>query len=83
MCDNIISCIRRMRYEFAQVSMVLAHLYQVNTLDVNSSLPRQNGRHFADDIFRCSFVNEKFHILIKISLKFVPKCPIDNNPAFV
>ena len=43
----------------------------------------QNGRHFADDIFRCIFVNEKFCILIKISLKFVPKGPICNNPALV
>ena len=24
----------------------------------------QNGRHFADDIFRCIFVNEKFCTLI-------------------
>ena len=37
--------------------------------------------HFADDIFRCIFVNEKFCILIKISLKFVPKGSIDNNPG--
>ena len=29
------------------------------------------------------FMNEKFCILIKISLKFVPKGPIDNNPALV
>ena len=32
----------------------------------------QNGRHFADNIFQCIFVNEKFCISIKISLKFVP-----------
>ena len=31
-----------------------------------------NSRHLADDIFRCIFANEKFCILIKISLKFVP-----------
>ena len=43
--------------------------------------PGQNGRHFADDIFRCIFVNEFFFILITISLKFVRKGPIDNNPA--
>ena len=43
----------------------------------------QNGRHFADDIFRCIFVNEKFSTLIKISLKYVPKGPIDNIPALV
>ena len=34
-------------------------------------------------IFRCIFVNEKFCILIKISLNFVPKGPIDINPALV
>ena len=45
--------------------------------------PGQNGRHFADDIFRSVFVNETFCILIRISLKFVPKGPIDNNPALV
>ena len=42
---------------------------------------RQNGRHFADDIFRCIFMNEKFCILIKIPLKFVPEGPIGNNPV--
>ena len=49
----------------------------------NSSLPGQKGRHFADDIFRCIFVNEKFCILIKILLKFVSVGPIDNNPSLV
>ena len=50
---------------------------------LNSSPSGQNGRHFADDIFRCIFVNKKFFILIKISLKLVSKWPIDNNPALV
>ena len=35
----------------------------------------------ADDIFRCIFVNEKFCILIQISLKFVPKGQIDYKSA--
>ena len=47
---------------------------------INSSPPRQNGRHFADDIFRCIFQSCS---LIKISLKFVPMGLIDNNPALV
>ena len=35
-------------------------------------------------IFSDEFVvNEKFCILIKISLKFVPKGPFDNNSALV
>ena len=37
----------------------------------------------ADDLFRGIFVNGKFCILIKISLKFAAKDPIDNNPALV
>ena len=44
---------------------------------------RQNGRHFADNIFKCIFVNEDVRISIKISLKFVPKVPINNIPALV
>ena len=46
-------------------------------------LPGQNDRHFADNIFKCIFMNEKFWILFKSSLKFVPKGPIDNNSALV
>ena len=49
----------------------------------NSSPPGQNGRRFADDILKCIFMNERFCILIQISLKFVPKDPINNNPALV
>ena len=48
----------------------------------NSSTPGQNGHYFAD-VFQCIFLNEKFCILIQISLKFVPKGPTDNNPALV
>ena len=51
--------------------------------DLNSSPHGQKGRHFADDSFKCIFVNEKFCILIKISLNFGPRDPIDNNPALV
>ena len=36
---------------------------------------------FADDIFKCLFLNENIWISMKISLKFVPKGPIDNMPA--
>ena len=44
---------------------------------------RQNGRHFADDIFRCIFLNDNVWISIKISLKFVPKGQIKNITALV
>ena len=49
----------------------------------NTLRPRQNGRHFAEDIFKCIFLNENVWIPIRISLKFVPKCLINNNPALV
>ena len=52
-------------------------------MQVNSLRPRQNGRHFADDTFKRIFLNENVRISIKISLKFVPKGPINNNPALV
>ena len=50
---------------------------------VNTLRPRQNGRHCADDIFKRIFFNENVWISIKISLKFVPKGPINNIPALV
>ena len=50
---------------------------------VNTLRPRQNGRHFAVDTFKRIFWNENVRISIKISLKFVPKGPINNNPALV
>ena len=50
---------------------------------MNFSSSEQYGRHFADDIFRCIFPNEKFCISIQISLKFVPESPFDSNPALV
>ena len=50
---------------------------------VNTSRPRQNGRQFADDTYKCIFLNENVWIPIKISLKFVPKGPINNIAALV
>ena len=49
----------------------------------NTLRPRQNGRHFADDIFKCIILNENVWIPIKISLKFVPDASINNIPASV
>ena len=50
---------------------------------INTLRPRQNGRYFPDDIFKCIFLNENVWISIKFSLKFVPKVPINNFPALV
>ena len=49
-----------------------------NRLYVNSSSPEQNGRHFADDMFKRIFLNENIWISNLISLKYVPWGQIDN-----
>ena len=51
--------------------------------EFNTLRPRQNERHFADDTFKRIFMNENVRISINISLKFVPKGPINNIPALV
>ena len=50
---------------------------------VNTLKPRQNGRHFADDTFKHIFLNENVRISILISMKFVPKGPVNNIPALI
>ena len=37
----------------------------------------------ADDIFNCIFLNENDRILTQISLKYVPRSPIDNKSSLV
>ena len=50
---------------------------------LNSLVQVQNGRHFADNIFNCIFLNEKLWIGVQISLRFVSRSPIDNMSALV
>ena len=52
--------------------------YATNTLR-----PRQNGRHFPDDIFKCIFLNENVWIAINISPKFVLKGQLNNISTLV
>ena len=60
------------------ISPITAGIQPINTLRL-----RQNGRHFADDIFKCIFFNENGFISINISLKFVSKVQINYIPALV
>ena len=64
--------------EMTENSSVILKWRQFNTLR-----PRQNGGHFQDDSFKLIFLNENVGILINISLKFVPKGPINNILALV
>ena len=51
---------------------------------ISTLRPRQNGRHFPDDIVKWIFLNENVWISINVSLlKFVPKGPINNIPTLV
>ena len=51
------------------------------TFTFNSLRPRGNRRHYADDMFKCIFLNVSVWTPIEISLTFVPKGSINNNPA--
>ena len=57
--------------------------HYLNQCWFNSLRPRRNRRYNADDIFKCIFLRENAWIPTKISLKFVPKGPINNIPALV
>ena len=48
----------------------------------NTLRPRQTGCLFPDNTFKMHFLELKW-ISIEISLKFVPKDPINNIPALV
>ena len=50
---------------------------------INTLRPRQDGRHFPDNIFKCIFLNENLWILIKVSLKFIPRGLVNNIPALI
>ena len=51
--------------------------------DINTLRPRQNDRHFPDDILKCMFLNENIWILLKCLVKFVPNVAIDNILSLV
>ena len=79
-------------YQF-EISHLSVHAMIISTFTVkltsdrvllfNSLRPRQNGRNFADDTFNRIFVNENVRISVEISLKFVPKGPINDIPALI
>ena len=57
------------------------HYFRSRCDELNTLKPRQNGRHFAEDTFKCVFLDKNILISINISLKCVPKGPINNIPA--
>ena len=49
----------------------------------NSSSLGQRDHYFADDIFKCISLNEKFYISIRIALKSVPRGLFEDNLTLV
>ena len=74
-CDDHLHPYLYMRYNYSSMAY-LQHCF-------NTLRPRPNCRHFTDDIFKCIFLNENVLISLKISLKIVPKLPINNILALV
>ena len=85
-CDKTIS-IFSVPLSFAQPSpgilLGVVLMSRITGILVNTLRPRQNGRHLPDGIFECIFLNENLGISISISLKFVPRGSINNNPLLV
>ena len=86
--ESINACFFGDRGDKSTLALTYVHsgntiLGDVSYVFVNTLRPRQNGRHFPDDIFKWIFLNENVWISINISLKFVPKGPINNNPTLV
>ena len=86
----IVSCIFRNKVQwnvmqnmklFISLQHMAAILFRPHY--VNTLRPRQNGRYFPDDIFKCIFLYDIIWISIKISNKFVPEDPINNFPALI
>ena len=69
-------------HDLYNVLLPILREYQIHVY-LNTLRLRQNGRNFTGNILKCIFLNENVWISIKISLKFVPSCPINNIPALV
>ena len=65
------------------VRMIHSHRGMKNCWNFIAMMRKQNGRDFADDILKCTFSTETVCILIRISLTFVSREPIDNKSTLV
>ena len=92
----IMAASNRVWYQFGSIilckklqlfcSKALTYIRILNLFLNNILRPRQNGRHFADDIFMSNFLSRNYCMDNQISLKLVCKAWIENNdikPALV
>ena len=73
---------KSLMYSAAKIKMI-GQLGPTTDKQIDTLSPRQNGRHFPDDIFKGIFFNENECISLRISLKIVPYVRINNIPALV
>ena len=62
---------------------VSSAIWQKHMFSFNTFRPRQNGRHFANDIFKWIFLNENIWIWINMSLKYDPDGQVEKIPSLV
>ena len=72
-------CMAAMVKHMMPISRMVPEPWKAQDWWLNTLRPRQNGHHFPHNIF----LTENVWISIKISLKFVPKGPINYIPALV
>ena len=83
LCDVIICCLMATYIGNSRRQRTYPECLILSWVSFDTLRPRQNGRLSADDIFKRIFFNEIFIISIKISLRLVLGCPIDNKSALV
>ena len=82
--DFYVICFENVSRAIEKIGFINCIHWPVNWCQsINTLRPRRNGWHFAEDIFKCIFLNENTSILIDISLKFVPEGRINNMLALV
>ena len=64
-------------------SLVKADMNGLETVWFNTLTPRQNGRHFSNDIFKRILFDETIWISVKMWLKLVSEGQINNTLALV
>ena len=85
--STTVNCVAATDTELMPVAIVWTQITRVTKANAFQKVLKFFLTHLTldtiDNIFRCISVNENFCILIKISLKFVLKGPIDNNSVLV
>ena len=76
--NDSLAIVRRVRTGIKVIYAVCFTTFLFNVLRST-----QNGRLFPDDIFQCIFFNENVWLSVNISVKFIPKGPINNIQALV